>query len=183
LTFFEYITVATSIVLALAIARVIDGLRGAFSLDRRYWIHAAWVSLKLTNPISFWWNIWAYRNHEAWNLLSFALLLAWPIVLYLQITGLVSRQPELVNDWKEHFYSQRKWFFGANTVLNLLLISHLVLLGEGHLASPFGAAALLYIGYSIVGFSTANEKTHGVIVATAWVGTLLGFWAPGFAPR
>lgn len=62
MTFFEYITVAVSIVLALAVARSIDGLRSALESNRRYWVHFAWVVIKLCNPIIFWWGIWGYRD-------------------------------------------------------------------------------------------------------------------------
>ncbi len=76
MTFFEYITVAISLVLALAVARTVDGVRSSLTTDRRYWVHAVWVAIKLTNPMSFWWFIWRYRDVETWNFVAFALTLA-----------------------------------------------------------------------------------------------------------
>ena len=174
---------AISIVLALAVARTVDGVRSAFSKDRLYWVHAAWVVVKLTNPITFWWSTWRYRELATWDILSFTLVLAWPVVLYLQVTSLVSRQPELVTDWRAHFYAQRRWFFGANIVLNLLPIGYRLLLGLDPVAGPSGIANVVFIAYSILGFATDNEKAHGFIVATAAITILLGFWIPGFTPR
>ena len=182
MTFFEYITVAVSIVLALAVARTVDGVRSAFSRDRRYWLHAAWVVVKLTNPITFWWSIWRYRDLP-WDILSFTLVLAWPVVLYLQVTSLVSRQPELVSDWRAHFYDQRRWFFGANICLNLLPFGIRLLLGLNPVEGPAGIASVVFVTYSVVGFVTANEKVHGILVVVAALAIVLGYWIPGFTPH
>ena len=137
----------------------------------------------MTNPITYWWSIWIFRDVATWNILSFALVLAWPVVLYLQVTSLVSRQPELVTDWQAHFYAQRKWFFGANIVLNSLPIGFYGLLGANPFSDTFGAARLVILGYSIAGFATDNTKVHGLVVVTAAITILLGFWLPGFSPR
>ncbi len=182
MTLFEYISVAISIVLALAIARTIDGLRSSLATDRRYWVHAAWVAVKLTNPITFWWAIWGYRDVATWNIVSFILVVAWPVVLYLQVTGLVTRQPELITDWRVHFYSQRRWFFGTNICLVLLAMGLAQLLSESAFAYPFGIARLVILGYSIVGIATDNAKAHGIIVVGAAINLVLGYWAPAFTP-
>ncbi len=182
MTFFEYITVAISIVLALAIARTIDGLRSSLATDRRYWVHAAWVAVKLTNPITFWWGIWGYRDVATWNIVSFTLAVAWPVVLYLQVTGLVTRQPELITDWRAHFYSQRRWFFGANICLNLLPFGVRLLLELDPLAGPSGIARIVVLTFSIVGIATDNAKAHGIIVVSAAVTLVLGYWAQAFTP-
>jgi hypothetical protein len=181
-TLFEYITVAVSIVLALAIARTIDGLRSSLAPDRRYWIHATWVAVKLTNPITFWWGIWLYRDVSSWNLLSFMVALAWPAVLYLQVTGLVTRRPEDVTNWRAHFYNQRRWFFGANTCLALLTVALTQILAGELSASPFNIARLVVLAYSIVGIATDNAKVHGFIVVCAAANLVLGYWAQMFSP-
>ena len=183
MTFFEYITVAVSIVLALAVARTIDGLRSTFTRDRRYWVHAVWVIVKLTNPVTFWWSMWFFRDIATWNVLSFALFMAWPVVLYLQVTSLVSRQPELVADWRVHFYEQRRWFFGANILIGLLPFGSFLLLGGNPVAIPISAGLLVVVAYSVVGLATDNAKIQGIIAITAAIGVVLGFWVPAFTPR
>ena len=181
MTFFEYITVAISMVLALAVARTVDGVRSSLATDRRYWVHAVWVAIKLTNPMSFWWFIWRYRDLETWNFVAFALALAWPVVLYLQVTSLVSRQPELVTDWRAHFYSQRRWFFGANIGLNLVGSATSQLLTGDPFAGP-AWARLVVLTLSIVGIATDNAKAHGIIVVGIAATVVLGYWVPAFTP-
>jgi hypothetical protein len=124
-----------------------------------------------------------FRDVADWSILSFTLVMAWPVVLYLQVTSLVSRQPELVTDWRAHFYGQRRWFFGANIILNLLPFGFISLLGGNPLSGAFGAARFVSLGYSVVGFATDNARVHSLIVLTAAVTVVLGFWVPGFSPR
>jgi hypothetical protein len=181
-TFFEYISVATSIVLALAVARTIDGLRSSLSKDRRYWVHVVWVAIKVTNPMTYWWLMWRFRDVDTWNIVSFMLALAWPVVLYLQVTGLVTRQPELITDWRAHFYSQRRWFFGANICLQLIGTGLVHLLITDSSADTFGIARLVFLTLSIVGFATDNAKAHGIIVVGIAITLVLGNWAQAFTP-
>jgi hypothetical protein len=168
--------------MALAIARAIDGVRSVFSKDRRYWLHAAWVVVKLAGPIIFWWSFWRFRDIP-WNIFSFTLALAWPAVLYLQVTSLVTRQPELIPDWRAHFYNQRRWFFGANICLTLIPFGIRLFLGFNPFAGPEGIASVVTLAYSVVGFATDNEKAHGVVVALAALTIILGYFVPGAAPR
>ena len=181
MTLFEYITVAVSLVLALAIARTLDGLRSALAKDRRYWVHATWVAIKLTNPATFWWSIWRFRDAD-WNIVSFLLALAWPAVLYLQVSGLVTRQPELVTDWRTHFYSQRRWFFGANLCLSLTGTGLTRLLGEDLFTNSFAIPRLVFIVLSILGIATDNEKAHGFIVVGIVIAVVFGYWLPAYTP-
>ena len=179
MTLFEYITVAISLVLALAIARTVDGVRSSLASDRRYWVHSTWVAIKLTNPMTFWWLIWRYRDLETWNLASFMLVLAWPVVLYLQVTGLVTRQPESITDWRAHFYSQRRWFFGTNIGLTLIGFAIPQLLT----GNPLGVVPrLIVLTLSILGFATDNTKVHGLIVISIAITVVLGYWTPAFTP-
>ena len=40
---FELIMGAISIVVSFTAIRLLDGLREAFRLDRRYWVHGLWI--------------------------------------------------------------------------------------------------------------------------------------------
>ena len=182
MTFFEYISVATSIVLALAIARTVDGLRSSLAADRRYWVHAVWVAIKLTNPMTYWWFMWRFREVDTWNIVLFMLVLAWPVVLYLQVTSLVTRQPELIIDWRTHFYSQRRWFFGANICLQLISTGFVHLLATNSGAGTLDIARLVFLALSIVGLATDNAKAHGIIVVGIVITLVLGNWAQAFTP-
>ena len=62
MTLFEYITVVVSIVLSFGMIRLLGGLRPALSREGRYWVHVAWVGIKLLNLLLFWWGFWNLRD-------------------------------------------------------------------------------------------------------------------------
>ena len=64
---FEFISVGVSIVLALSVARLLEGLRDSFDPSRRYWIHSLWLVNKLVNTLLLYWGAWVYRDLGDWG--------------------------------------------------------------------------------------------------------------------
>jgi hypothetical protein len=166
MTLFEYMSVAMSLIVALTFAEGLRGLRSALDPERRYWVHAAWLFLKLYNPILFWWYTWGFRDiPDYWNLGTYTMSLVTPSIMYLQVYSLVSDRPYKVTNWREHFFSQRRWFFGLNIMLGILVI-----LVWSNLLTPAPARLVPVAGYglitalSVIGFITDNPKIHTVIV-------------------
>ena len=95
------------------------------------------------------------------SLVAFVVLVMPAAILFLQASALVTAHPEAVTDWRDHFWSVRRWFFGSN--LFMVLVSPLAL------AYNSLDAALAYVpvaaGFvlSIVGFSTSQVRVHGVL--------------------
>lgn len=71
MTLFEYVTVVVSIVLALGVMRLLDGVRVAAAAERRYLPHLLWIATKLFNHTLFWWALWSGRDAVSWNFASF----------------------------------------------------------------------------------------------------------------
>lgn len=181
MTQFEFFAVAVSIILALGISRLLDGVLPSLHAARRYWVHFLWVLHKLLNHIIWWWGTWSANTFEGWNLAWFVWTLAGPIVLYLQATALVSTTPQYVESWEEHFFRIRKWFFSGNiAICGILLV--------GRVASPdvevpmvtIGLMALLVLG--IIGVVTDNRRVHGMIIAVALPIQVIGLGAAMFNP-
>ena len=123
MTLFEYMSVALSLIVALAFAEGLRGLQSALKSDRRYGIHTAWLFVKLVNPVFYWWVVWGFRDFpEFWNIGTFSLLLLIPCTIYLQLLSLVTDNPDQITNWREHFYAQRKWFFGLNVIAAVLIV-------------------------------------------------------------
>jgi hypothetical protein len=179
---FEYVTVAVSIVLGLGIMRLLDGVRFALLQPARYWVHCLWIATKLLNHAIFWWRLWAGRDTLDWNFGSFMWMLAFPGILYLQSTALVTTNPSAVSSWREHFYSIRVWFFG----INLLLVSHVILTSLLLLdAPPFAASnpllALVAIA-SIAGIVSERPRVQAAIAVALLLTQVLGFGVLWFQP-
>ena len=95
MTQFEFVAGGVAIVLALSVARLLDGLRPAFERERRYGLYAAWVVIKLMNVPMMYWGGWVNRAGER-DILEFVMLLVMPAILYLQASALVPSEPERV---------------------------------------------------------------------------------------
>jgi hypothetical protein len=65
MTLFEYMSVAMSLIVALTFAEGLRGLRSALDPERRYWVHAVWLLLKLYNPVMFWWYTWGVPDRTS----------------------------------------------------------------------------------------------------------------------
>ena len=184
MTLFEYISVAISIIIALAIAEGLRGLQSALVPNRRYGIHVIWIFIKLANPIFFWWAIWGYRDYpESWNMGTFTLALVMPSIMYLQLHSLVSHSPEQVEDWRTHFYNQRRWFFGLNALLSACSV-----LGSTYVFISATPDAIAVIGYavigllSIAGFITDNSRLHAAIAIFVVAFNFVYWWVITFRP-
>jgi len=117
------LTVAISMILALDIGRLLDGIAPAISIERRYWVHVGWIVQKLLNHAMWWCGLWAVQALE-WNLAWFLSSLIGPAVLYLKAAALVTTAPALVDSWRDRFFEIRPWFFAGNLVIcaNLLVV-------------------------------------------------------------
>ena len=184
MTIFEYISVAISIIVALAIAEGLRGLRSALDPSRRYGIHATWIFIKLANPIFYWWAIWGLsENPEYWNMGTFTYVLMMPSIMYLQLHSLVSDNPDQIEDWRSHFYSQRRWFFGLNTLLAALAGFNFTNVFISAPPSPFPIIAYTFIGVlSFAGFISDNTRLHAFIAITVAVFSFIYYWVILFRP-
>ena len=163
MTLFEYLTVAVSIVLALAVVRLVEGLRPAVNSEGRYWVHWGWVVGKIVSCLIFWWNLWAFREGVTWNFPSFAFVFLGPIILYMQASVLVPQTSAGVVSWREHFLSIHRSFYAANALLLLhMTLSPVVLLGV--LAPMPGPVVLgLSCAASVVGAISSSVRVQEVL--------------------
>ena len=158
---FEFLFAGVTIVLALGIARLLEGLRDTFDPTRHFWIHSLWVVNRIMVALSIFWAQFDDRARTAMSFGFFLGLVTPPAILFLQANALVTAQPGTIPSWKDHFWTIRRWFFGSDVVL--ILSSFLVYrYGEPGDVVPYGAlgAGLLL---SIVGLVNADERVHGVL--------------------
>ena len=96
---FEFLFTGISIVLALAIARLLEGLRDSFDPTRRFWIHYLWVVNRLMIALAIFWSLFDDRARTDMTFVSFLSLVTPPSILFLQASALVTAHPEKVSDW------------------------------------------------------------------------------------
>ena len=182
MTLFEYVTVAVSIVLALGVVRLLDGVRHALSPGRRYPTHFLWIATKLLNHALFWWALWAGRETVSWNFASFMWTLLFPATLYLQSTALVTTSPSAVSSWRDHFFAIRVWFFAINIFLILHALLTSALLFGLPLLDPSRLPLALVLVVNVLGLVSKRERLHLLIAAVALLTQALGFGVIWFQP-
>lgn len=161
---FEFLSIAISIILGLSFARLLESLRDCFDPARRYWIHVAWVLGKFVNTLLLFWSAWVWRDQiETFNFAEFTISLGPAAIIYLQVHTLVTADSQHVGDWRSHFWSVRRWFFGANAILPLYNMLTLYILARRDFPSPEAVPLTVVFLLSLAGIVSSNERLHGAI--------------------
>ena len=178
---FEYIAVFVSIILALSVARLLDGIGPAIRSEGRYLVVVGWMVQKFVNIVLWWWTLWNARDAE-WNLVLFLYELIVPLVFYLQCRALVTPSLTSPHDWRVRFEEIRIWFFVGNIVLVVsILLVPAMFEGEGAMQMLDAAPALVVLLLvAIAGIAFRQERVQGVLVTIALVTQLLGLGAATF---
>ena len=112
MTLYEHIAIANSIILSLAVVRLLDAIPHAFDPSRRYLIHCAFIVVTLWAGAQYWWISWTFSHVESWTYAKFLLYLAPPAILYSVARTLSSPDPSQVSNFREYFVeSYRRFFF------------------------------------------------------------------------
>jgi hypothetical protein len=114
---FEYLSVLISIVLGLALTQLLTSsarLVQARGRVRVYWPVLVWIGTLLAVLVQSWWAMFDLRDHAAWNVGQFALVLAHPTLLYF-MTVLLLPDPDREGpiDLRANYFAQAPWFFSA----------------------------------------------------------------------
>jgi len=174
-SFFEYISVIVSVILALGIARVLGGL-GELLVARRekktYWVHSVWIAFVFLMHIRIWWSYWDVAAAPSTNLLVFLFMLVGPAAAYL--SAYVLLPGGFPSDADQHFYATRRPFFLLGLVLAVYAALTPPVLGY---QTPSGlyAGATLAIGVNVIALLTADRRVHSVIALVSLVGFSLSF--------
>ncbi len=170
---FSYLSVLLSIILGLAVAQILIGMRGRMLMRARvrgFWPVQWWAGLLLLVSAQTWWAMFDLRNRHDWDFSAFAILLAQVIALYL-FTGLVF--PDFILDQevdlREHYFRQRRHFFTLSIIMALLSIGRDLILSRS-LPRPANLAFHLgFIAFAVSAILIAREWYHKLLVIIAAV--------------
>ena len=170
MTIFEFLSVAVSIILSLAIIRLLNGSPYLTASAKRYWVHAAWViGLAIAIPL-IWWNTWAYSQIEDWIFPEFVLLLLTPVTVYYLAATLIPDAPATVESWRSHFFQVRQRLFFATIFLFICFIMTTVVLLHVPLLHPQRVGEGAMIVLLLIGAFSENPRVHGLLVSLALCG-------------
>jgi hypothetical protein len=114
---FSYLSVLLSIIIGLAMTQILLGYRGLLLARARVTFYAPtiiWSGLLLIMAAQNWWASFGYTRHrEEWTFLAFGVVLLQTVLLYM-MAGLVlpDMPPGQPIDLKDHYYRERRVFFG-----------------------------------------------------------------------
>jgi hypothetical protein len=96
---------------------------------------------------------------------------------------LVSNNPEEIDDWRSHFYYQRRWFFGLN-----ILLAACSVFGFTYVFVPASPQLVPIIGYTVIGalsiaaFISDNARLHAAIAIAVATFSFVYWWVISFRP-
>ena len=165
MTIFEYLSVAISIVLSLAIVRLLNGLSYLMESPKRYWVHAAWVILIAIGIPLIWWNMWACRQVEDWIFPLFALLLLAPITVYFLAATLIPDAPATVESWRSHFFQVRRRLCITMILLIICLMMNAVVVLKAPFLHPLRVFEGAMVALLLVGAVSEDPRVHGLLIS------------------
>ena len=174
---FDYLSVLISIILGLAIAKVLTGLATVITARERvdfYWPPIVWAIWIFFICAQHWWAQWTLRFTQEWTFLDFTLLLLVPVGFFL-LSALVlpEREENGKLDLGEWFFRNRKWFFGIMFFLPALSIVEEIV-RSGHIASTLNFAFLVaFDAVIVVAFLLKTRKAQEWVCAQAAVMTAI----------
>lgn len=178
---FSYVSVLLSIILGLAVAQLLTGIRGHMLTRARvrpFWPTQLWAALLLLVAAQTWWAMFGLHNRTEWNFGAFAILLAQGIALYL-LTGLV--YPDFPHsreiDLEEHYFAQRRHFFTLLIIAALVSICRDLVLQHA-LPHPANLGFhVVFIGLGVSGLLVVRRWYHKALaVFTALLFTIYIAW-------
>ena len=113
MTAFEFLSVALSFVLGLAVTLLLTSILKAFrhrNEARMDWLPFVWTGYVLLFQFQYWWAIWELGSLPQWTVLTFGLLLALAALLFLA-GGLVlpSGSGAYPSDLSAYFNEHGRW--------------------------------------------------------------------------
>ena len=165
--------------MGLGIVRLLGSLDKVFS-KHRYWPHAVWVVTLFWMHVQNWWAFWEIRNASL-NVALYSIWVGYASLLYLTTVALTNRRS---NDtpWKEHFFAQRRWFFGVLILTIIMAIFITRLFFGASLLHPYRVIQFSFLALAILAAVSDREKLHEVISALFFILMAVGIAIFRFLP-
>jgi hypothetical protein len=179
---FAYLSVLTSIVLALGIMRLLSGV-GRLLQNRHqvriYWVHLLWTLNVFLFLVLNWWILFRWSSQHEWSFFLFLFVLLSPTVAYLLTVLLMPDPFEDGLDLKQHFFDNHRWFFTLAAFLPIIDAMDTLLKGWGHFIAQgplYIITIVLLFALNVVAISIHRERFH-VFFAIFFLVYILAFIA------
>jgi hypothetical protein len=169
---FSYILILTSVIYALAVAQILDGVSRLAQYQhpvRTFIPHTIWVINLFVFIFLVWWASWEFREIE-WTFPMYAYMLIAPTLLFLACSLLIPQR--LLNegvDLESHFFRIRRLFFGAYLFGALAVIIDGNVLSDEAIWHSGRISHIVIIGAAIMGYFSTSKRVHLVLAVMTLV--------------
>ncbi len=170
MTLFEYISIATSLILSFSLARTLTNFAPIFASEHRYWVHSAWVLTLLVSHANLFWQIWLFQGVEVWTLAQFVLRLIGAIMLLIGVSLLVP--VAAVPDYRIYFESMRGPFYSVLIVMSVQPIPLPYLLFDIAFY-PLLLSTLFFASAAVVGL-VGRKRSIDMVLVCFWILGVIG---------
>jgi hypothetical protein len=188
MTTFEYLLVLISIIVGLGIAHILSGVGRIISHPSRqrvYWVHLLWVAWAFAWLTLFWWFQFQRSITEVWTPAAYVFLILFAVILYLFCVILLPRETPDGADYRQYYYSRRRWIFGLFIGVMLMnLIENMTLLDPPQGRIWWLVNFLAFVcGPALIAAVSTKERFHATLgVAWLWMTLRELFWG-GYGPQ
>ena len=110
MTYFEYVSIAISLIFAFATTDILRSLIPSMSVGRRYFPHYIWLVSTFTLIVYVWTYLWRVQPIEWTGPILFYAMIN-PAITTIMARLLTTPLPEEVRSFREHFHKVRKAYF------------------------------------------------------------------------
>lgn len=166
--FFNHIKTVISIILSLSIGCLLNGTVKFVQHPGRtkpYWVHLLWVLYMFILMVHFWWWEYNLREVRLWTFTEYIFVIMY-IILYFTLCQLL--YPADVKDYddnyRNYFFSRKKWFFLLLTVIFFIDIFDTLIKGPDYLEKLMPVYAIRMVSHMslLVIFAFLKTKRSGV---------------------
>lgn len=165
MTYFEFISVAISLIFGFAVADILRGLVPAMQVPARYWPQVGWLIATFLLIAQVWVSLWRMKE-ISWTGLVFVYAFVNPALTTFMSRLLVTPSPHSVSSFKDSFQEIRRPFFWCFFAfcINAFVFPWFVGHSEwGSVQAP-QIGALFGMGVAIVGVVFKSERTQYFLV-------------------
>ena len=147
-------------------ARIVEHPR-----DKRvYWVHLLWVLSVFLFLLHFWW--WEFRlaSIGQWTFNLFLFVSLYALLLYLLCVFILPDSLHDYADYRDYYYSRRRWFFGALAAVYLVDYVDTLLKGADYLhafGAEYPARNIVHVLACAVAIVTRRAWFHATFVLLA----------------
>lgn len=183
-----HIRVIISIVLGIAITRVLAGLARFVQHPGKlkvYPVHILWALIVLISSIHFWWWEFGLTAIPRWRFELFLFVLFYAFLFALMANILFPDELEEYEGYEDYFQSRRRWFFGLLIVSMLTDWFDTAIKGHNYLTSfgaEYPARLVITIVLALAAMRTRNPRFHLIFASfylAYYVSWIIRVYDPG----